>query len=72
MKSIVCLVIFLGLAFTAPLRAVEIFASDELAIETALGEEHRITVELALSKAQQSQGLMYRQEMAADHGMLFI
>lgn len=32
---------------------------------------HRFTVELAETREQQARGLMFRTEMAADHGMLF-
>lgn len=41
-----------------------------LEIATASGR-HKFKVELALTPDQQSQGLMYRREMAADAGMLF-
>jgi len=41
-----------------------------LEIVTA-GGRHRFKVELALTPEQQSQGLMYRRELAADAGMLF-
>jgi len=34
--------------------------------------QHDFMVELALTPAQQSQGLMFREDMAADHGMLFV
>ena len=33
---------------------------------------HEFQAELALTPAEQSQGLMYRSEMAPDHGMLFL
>jgi uncharacterized membrane protein (UPF0127 family) len=32
----------------------------------------RFTVEVALTEAQQAQGLMYRATLAPDHGMLFV
>ena len=35
------------------------------------GVRHAFEVELALTPQQQSAGLMYRKEMADDHGMLF-
>ena len=43
-----------------------------LTIETASGQSHRIEVELALTPAQQAQGLMHRRDLAPDAGMLFI
>ncbi|WP_200340239.1 DUF192 domain-containing protein [Rhodovibrio sodomensis] len=58
-------------ALTAPVSAVT-FETDKLAIETPSGEVHEFTVELALNDAQRARGLMYRREMAADHGMLFL
>ncbi|MCC7276038.1 MAG: DUF192 domain-containing protein [Alphaproteobacteria bacterium] len=48
------------------------FATSPLAIETADGRRHAFTVELALSNAQQMQGLMYRRSLAPDRGMLFV
>lgn len=46
------------------------FPKSKLTIVTAKGS-HKFDIELAVSKAQQSQGLMYRPNMAADAGMLF-
>jgi uncharacterized membrane protein (UPF0127 family) len=48
------------------------FPTGELAIVTDGGEVHEFTVELARTREQHRRGLMYRREMAADHGMLFI
>lgn len=48
------------------------FERDELVIETAGGARHGFRIELALSPDQQQQGLMFRRELAADAGMLFI
>ncbi len=36
------------------------------------GKEHRFVVEVAASEQQRAMGLMFREEMAADHGMLFV
>ncbi len=35
------------------------------------GKQHRFTVELAATTAEQARGLMFRKEMAPDKGMLF-
>src|SRR3546814_16476860 len=43
-----------------------------LSIETAAGERHDFEVEIAETPAQRSQGLMFRRQMAADAGMLFL
>ena len=58
-------------ALSAPAGAVS-FETDRLAIETPSGELHAFTVELAVNDEQRARGLMYRREMAADHGMLFL
>ncbi|MGH1397713.1 MAG: DUF192 domain-containing protein [Alphaproteobacteria bacterium] len=50
----------------------EIFLTDDLVIKKQNGEHINLTAELALSGAQQAQGLMHRTEMAKDHGMLFV
>ena len=46
------------------------FERSTLRIETSAAS-HDFDIELALTPAQQSQGLMFRQQMAADAGMLF-
>jgi hypothetical protein len=48
------------------------FEQDRLVIETAEGARHDIRVELAISPQQQQQGLMFRRDLAADAGMLFV
>ncbi|MCB9993705.1 MAG: DUF192 domain-containing protein [Hyphomicrobiaceae bacterium] len=45
-------------------------ADESLTINTAKGSFH-FTVEIADTPAEQAQGLMFRQELASDHGMLF-
>ncbi|MFC6656249.1 DUF192 domain-containing protein [Roseibium salinum] len=35
-------------------------------------QEHRFVAEIAATSEQRARGLMFREEMAADHGMLFI
>ncbi|HEV2675209.1 MAG TPA: DUF192 domain-containing protein [Aliidongia sp.] len=47
------------------------FKHDELTI-TGSGGSHKFQVELATDNAQREQGLMFRQTMAADAGMLFL
>lgn len=48
------------------------FARDSLVIRTAEGAEHRFVVELATSPEQRARGLMYRERLAPDAGMLFV
>lgn len=54
-----------------PATALESFARSTLTVETAAGGKYRFDVELAETPAQQAQGLMFREKMAADAGMLF-
>ncbi len=42
-----------------------------LTVTTAAGKVHRFTVEVARSEAQQAQGLMNRQSLGPDRGMIF-
>lgn len=46
--------------------------TEELRIVSADGSEHLFHVEIAATPAAITQGLMYREEMAEDHGMLFL
>ncbi len=48
------------------------FGKGELSIETAAGESHDFQVEVAETQEQRAQGLMFRRQMAADAGMLFL
>ncbi|MCZ3378529.1 DUF192 domain-containing protein [Rhizobium sp. AG207R] len=47
------------------------FDSEPLSIASSKGQTHKFTVELALTPAQLEFGLMYRDKMPADQGMLF-
>jgi uncharacterized membrane protein (UPF0127 family) len=47
------------------------FDTSSLTITTAKGAQ-RFAIELALTPAQQEQGLMFRRELAPDAGMLFV
>jgi uncharacterized protein len=42
-----------------------------LTITTANGRKHRFIVEVAATPAEQAQGLMHRQSLAPDRGMIF-
>ena len=71
MRKIVGIVV-LGffVAFPALAQNAAPFERSSLVIESAK-ERHAFSVEVARSTQQQAQGLMYRRDMAADHGMLF-
>jgi uncharacterized membrane protein (UPF0127 family) len=51
--------------------AQEVFERQELIIQSKDGKTHSFEVELALTSEQRAQGLMHRENMPADHGMLF-
>lgn len=48
------------------------FETSTLTIGGADGRDHFFTVELALSARQRARGLMFRERLAADAGMLFL
>lgn len=55
-----------------PAAALETFGRSSLTVETVGGGRYRFDVEMAETPAQQAQGLMFREKMAADAGMLFV
>jgi len=65
--ALACVLAVLGAGARAELAS---FAKSSLVIDAAAGPQ-RFTVELARSPEQQQQGLMFRQSLAADAGMLF-
>jgi uncharacterized membrane protein (UPF0127 family) len=71
--------LMLGLAWLALVAApaaaqqgLATFERGSLTLVSADGTERAFDIELALTPQQQSQGLMYRQSLAPDAGMLFI
>jgi hypothetical protein len=48
------------------------FETGEVSIETAGGRTHDFRVEIAATADQRAQGLMFRRQLAADAGMLFL
>ena len=60
--------LFLAAGASAQLQSYE---KSTASIQTA-GGKRDFTIELALTPAQQAQGLMFRREMAPDAGMLFV
>lgn len=55
----------------AEVRQPVVFPKSELTISTAGGKNYPFIVELAVDDAQREQGLMFRKQMDANHGMLF-
>lgn len=70
-RFVLCFSVFLAAAPGAA-TALEQFQRSALTVETAAGQRFRFNVELAQSPAQQAQGLMFRDKMEADAGMLFV
>ena len=76
-----------GARLTSPARLILIFAllgpwgaaacgpsvpGAELPIETLVVGNARITAELAATRADRAKGLMFREELPEEHGMLFL
>ncbi len=70
-ESARALLVLIGVLIGPAAWSQHAFELSPLTIETSNGR-HDFTVELALTSGQQAQGLMFRQEMAADAGMLFV
>jgi uncharacterized membrane protein (UPF0127 family) len=71
----VFLLLLIILASPEPLRAGQSpvdFEKDTVTLETAAGERVVFAVEIARSREQLMQGLMYRRSMAPNAGMLFL
>jgi uncharacterized membrane protein (UPF0127 family) len=67
-SAVLALFCFLALVVSA---AAQEFKSEPLEIHRQDGKILHFTVELAAKEEERRQGLMNRDEMAADHGMLF-
>lgn len=48
------------------------FQTSPLTIITQDGQQHNFMMEVAQTEQQQSYGLMFREELADDHGMIFL
>ncbi|MDK1492292.1 DUF192 domain-containing protein [Sinorhizobium sp. 7-81] len=68
-RSAVTALFLLSLVVSAVAADIS-FARDKLRLLTGAGPRD-LTVELAVDPAQREQGMMYRRQMAPDHGMLF-
>ncbi|OHV85175.1 DUF192 domain-containing protein [Ensifer sp. LCM 4579] len=68
-SALAALFLFSWLAISA--AADVSFERGQLKLMTGQGRTHSFTVELAVDPDQRAQGLMYRRQMAPDHGMLF-
>ena len=68
MGAIVAIAILAAASVSA---LAQTFATETLTVRTSGGASHVFTVELATTSNQRALGLMNRDMMAADHGMLF-
>ncbi len=68
---LLAIVAIMFLAAAAQGQGLQTFDMEPLEIESG-GVRHQFTVEMALTPAQQMQGLMFRQTMEGDAGMLFV
>jgi uncharacterized membrane protein (UPF0127 family) len=74
-RLLLTLVLFLAPALVpAPVAAQEAvtFETGRATVVTTSGDRHDFTVELALTGPQMARGLMFREELAPDAGMLFV
>lgn len=72
MRRLLFLLILLTAAAPAMPAAGQVaFETDDLSIETAEGA-HDFQVEIARTGEERAQGLMFRRQLAADAGMLFL
>jgi uncharacterized membrane protein (UPF0127 family) len=66
----------MGAMLTCMAAAIGLAASDSQSDSTLIiatrDAQHRFTIELARTPAEMERGLMYRDRLAPDHGMLFL
>ena len=72
LSRILLLVVLMVPAATRPSIAGIEFPEGDLAILTADGARHDFRIELAVTPDQRAQGLMHRETLAPDAGMLFV
>jgi len=70
-RSLLVVLAASGLTYMAHAQQLQTFEKAEITIDTAAGSR-RFSVELAVTPAQEEQGLMFRQRLAPDAGMLFV
>jgi len=70
LRRLFLIVLLASFAAIGHAEELQHFDRSSLVIDTA-GGPRKFDVEMALTPAQQSQGLMYRRKMAPDAGMLF-
>lgn len=71
LRNLLFLLAMAGLAVAGHAEQLQTFEKSNLVIETSAGPKH-FDVELAVTPAQEEQGLMYREHLDPDAGMLFV
>ncbi len=72
LSRVLLLVLVLAPAVIGPAAADVDVPEGDLAIVTAGGARHDFRIELAVTPEQRAQGLMHREALAPDAGMLFV
>ena len=75
MRRLLLLLSFLVVAWGGTAQAqtgLATFTTDSLEIDTVAGGHYTFKVEVAETPEQRAQGLMFRQQLAGDAGMLFL
>jgi uncharacterized protein len=70
-RNLLFMLALAGFAVAGHAQQLQTFEKSSLVIETSAGPRH-FDVELALTPAQEEQGLMYREHLDPDAGMLFV
>ncbi len=71
LRNLLFLITIAGFAVASHAQQLQTFEKSNLVIETSAGSKH-FDVELAVTPAQEEQGLMYREHLDPDSGMLFV
>ncbi len=69
-RFLLLLILLFAVPAGAALAQLQTFPTAQLTIDTA-GGPHKFSIEVATTPAQMEQGLMFRESLAADAGMLF-
>lgn len=67
-----CILLLAGITITCSTGTRSSSVSDPLRISVRLPDDTTITAETATTPQQQARGLMFRKNLAHDHGMLFM
>ena len=70
-RNLLFVLVLAGFAVAGHAQQLQTFEKSSLVIETSAGPRH-FDVELALTPAQEEQGLMYREHLDPNAGMLFV